>query len=107
MHKLVFFVPESHKERVKQAVFDAGAGRFDGYQYCSWESLGTGQFQPMAGSQPFIGQVDEIERVSEYRVEVICPDAQLKPVITALLLAHPYETPAYECWPIKTLEDLT
>ncbi len=106
MHKLVFFVPETHKEQVKQAVFNAGAGRFDGYDCCSWETLGNGQFRPLDGSQPFIGEQDKIEQVSEYRVEVICADEQLKTVITALLLAHPYETPAYECWPIKTLEDL-
>ena len=106
MHKLVFFVPETHKEQVKQAVFNAGAGRFDGYDCCSWETLGNGQFRPLDGSQPFIGEQDKIEQVSEYRVEVICADEQLKTVITALLLAHPYETPAYECWPVKTLEDL-
>lgn len=107
MHKLVFFVPETHKEQVKQAVFNAGAGRFDGYDCCSWETLGSGQFRPLDGSQPFIGEQGKIEQVTEYRVEVICVDEQLKTVITALLLAHPYETPAYECWPIKTLEDLT
>ena len=106
MHKLVFFVPETHKEQVKQAVFNAGAGRFDGYDCCSWETFGNGQFRPLDGSQPFIGEQDKIEQVSEYRVEVICADEQLKTVITALLLAHPYETPAYECWPVKTLEDL-
>lgn len=106
MHKLIFFVPESHKERVKQAVFEAGAGRFEGYDFCSWETLGNGQFRPLLGSQPFIGNHDKLEQVSEYRVEMICDDTVLKPVIKALLLAHPYERPAYECWPIKTLEDL-
>lgn len=106
MHKLVFFVPETHKERVKQAVFDAGAGRFEGYDCCSWETLGNGQFRPLEGSQPFVGEQDKIEQVSEYRVEVICADDQLKTIITAFLLAHPYETPAYECWPVKTLEDM-
>lgn len=106
MHKLVFFVPETHKERVKKAVFEAGAGQFNGYDCCSWETLGNGQFRPLAGSQPFIGDQGQIEQVSEYRVEVICADNQLKTIITALLLAHPYETPAYECWPVKTLEDL-
>ncbi|MDT8311612.1 MAG: NGG1p interacting factor NIF3, partial [Methylophaga sp.] len=76
MHKLVFFVPETHKERVKQAVFEAGAGWFDGYDCCSWETLGNGQFRPLEGSQPFIGAQGQIEQVSEYRVEVICADDQ-------------------------------
>ncbi|RKZ99564.1 MAG: NGG1p interacting factor NIF3, partial [Gammaproteobacteria bacterium] len=63
MYKLVFFVPENHKEAVKQAVFDQGAGRYEGYDCCSWETLGTGQFKPLSGSQPFIGQQDQIKTV--------------------------------------------
>ncbi len=105
MHKLVFFVPESHKESGKQAVFAAGAGRYQSYDSCSWETLGKGQFKPLSGSQPFIGEQDQIETVDEYRVETICADNRVKAVIKALIKAHPYETPAYEVWSIKTLDD--
>lgn len=105
MYKLVFFVPENHKEAVKQAVFDQGAGRYEGYDYCSWETSGNGQFKPLSGSQPFIGQHDQIETVVEYRVEMICDDEHIKAVLQALIRAHPYETPAYEVQSIKTLDD--
>lgn len=105
MYKLVFFVPESHKETVKQAVFAHGAGRYEGYDCCSWETLGSGQFKPLSGSQPFIGEQGVIETVVEYRVEMICADANIKPVLQALIESHPYETPAYEVWSIKTLDD--
>lgn len=105
MYKLVFFVPESHKEKVKQAVFAQGAGRYDTYDCCSWESLGTGQFKPLSGSQPFIGEQDKIETVAEYRVEMICAADKIKAVLQALIHSHPYETPAYEVWSIKTLDD--
>jgi len=105
MYKLVFFVPESHKELVKQAVFAQGAGRYEAYDCCSWESLGTGQFKPLLGSQPFVGDQDKIEHVVEYRVEMICAADKVKMVLQALLRSHPYETPAYEVWPIKTLDD--
>jgi hypothetical protein len=91
---------------VKQAVFSAGAGRYDGYDSCSWETLGTGQFRPLSGSKPFIGQQDKIETVPEYRVETICEEKFIKPVLNALLEAHPYETPAYEVWSIETLANL-
>ncbi len=106
MKKLVFFVPESHKEMVKFAIFSAGAGRYEGYDSCSWETLGTGQFRPLPRSNPFIGQQDQIETVPEYRVETICDEKLIKPVLRALLDAHPYETPAYEVWPIETLANL-
>ena len=103
--KLVFFVPESHKEAVKQAIFAAGAGRYDGYDSCCWESQGTGQFRPLDGSQPHIGQQGQVEYVAEYRVETVCPTQQIKPVLNALLSSHPYETPAYEVWSVLTLDD--
>ena len=105
MWKLVFFVPESHKEQVKTAIFAVGAGRYDGYDKCSWETIGTGQFRPLAGSQPFIGQQDIVEQVAEYRVETICGDDCIKQVLEALLQTHPYETPAYEVWSVKTVAD--
>jgi structural hemagglutinin/hemolysin toxin protein RtxA len=105
MYKLVFFVPESHKEMVKQAVFEKGAGRYESYDCCSWETPGTGQFKPLSGSQPFIGEQDKIETVAEYRVEMICAADNIKAVLQALIDSHPYETPAYEVWSIKTLDD--
>lgn len=103
--KLIFFVPESHKEVVKHAIFAAGAGQYDGYDSCCWESQGMGQFRPLAGSQPYIGQQGQVEYVPEYRVETICPAQSIKPVLNALISAHPYETPAYEVWSVKTLDD--
>ena len=105
MYKLVFFVPESHKEPVKQAIFSAGAGKYQGYDSCSWETLGTGQFRPLSGSQPFIGEQDKVETVAEYRIETLCADNLVKAVLKALIKAHPYETPAYEVWSVKTLDD--
>lgn len=105
MFKVVFFVPESHKEAVKKAVFEQGAGRYDGYACCSWEILGKGQFKPLSGSQPFIGQQEHVEIVDEYRVEMICDNEHIKAVLQALIAAHPYETPAYEVQLIQTLDD--
>lgn len=105
MYKIAFYVPESHKEQVKSAMFEQGAGRFDGYDYCSWETQGTGQFRPLDGSQPFIGKANQVECVDEYRVEMICKQDLIKAVITALLESHPYEVPAYEVWPVMTLAD--
>lgn len=105
MLKLVFFVPERHKESVKQAVFEQGAGQYEGYDCCSWETKGKGQFKPLSGSQPFIGNHNQIEVVDEYRIEMICSENNIKTVLEALIHAHPYETPAYEVQSIKTLDD--
>jgi hypothetical protein len=95
MYLLCFYVPQSHLEAVKDAVFAAGAGRIGDYEQCSWQSTGQGQFQPLAGSQPFIGSHDTLERVPETKVEMVCPQVCLASAVTALLDAHPYEEPAW------------
>lgn len=105
MYKLVFYVPESHKEAVKQALFEQGAGKFDGYDCCSWEVLGAGQFKPLATSKPVIGHQDKIAIVAEYRLEMICAGSCIKSALQALVESHPYETPAYQVWQVKTLAD--
>ena len=96
MYKLCFFVPESHLEEVKQAVFDAGGGRIGDYEHCCWQVLGQGQFRPGQGADPFIGEAGKLETVAEYRVELVCEDALIAEVVAALKVAHPYEEPAYD-----------
>ncbi|WP_294949423.1 YqfO family protein [Sulfurivirga sp.] len=105
MYKLVFFVPVTHVEQVKQAVFDAGAGRIGNYDRCSWQVLGEGQFRPLDGANPFLGQQGEVEKVAEYRVEMVCDDAHIEKAVQALKAAHPYETPAYDVWKLADLCD--
>lgn len=105
MYKLVFFVPETHVETVKSAVFDAGAGRYEHYDRCSWQILGEGQFRPLSGSDPYLGRSGEVERVREYRVEMLCDDVKLKAALRALVAAHPYEEPAYEAYSVVISAD--
>ena len=92
---LVFYVPESHVEAVKQALFAKGAGCVGDYDCCSWQTLGQGQFRPLEGAQPFLGETGRVETVKEYRVEMVCRADLLREAIAALRCAHPYETPAF------------
>lgn len=103
MYKLSFYVPPSHLEAVKAAVFAAGAGRIGHYDHCCWQVLGEGQFRPLAGSQPHLGTLDQIERVAEYRVEMVCADALVAAVVSALKAAHPYEAPAFDLYRIADI----
>ena len=96
MLKLCFYVPVTHLEAVKTAVFDAGAGRIGNYDACCWQTLGQGQFRPMAGSKPFIGSEGEVEQVEEYKVEMVCEKSVIVEVLKAFKAAHPYEEPAFD-----------
>lgn len=72
--RLIFYVPETHVDACKAAIFAAGAGRYPNSSYteCCWTTLGTGQFRPVAGANPHIGTVDKLESVPEIRVEAPC-----------------------------------
>ncbi len=95
MYQLCFYVPETHLEIVKTAVFATGAGTIGNYDSCCWQTLGQGQFRPLEGSNPFLGTQGWTEQVREYKVEMVCEEHLLEAAIEALHSAHPYEEPAY------------
>lgn len=102
MYKINFFVPETHVEEVKMAMFKQGGGVIGNYQYCAWQTLGEGQFMPMEQAQPFLGEKNELAKVPEYYVQMICASDVIHSVIAALKLAHPYEEPAYDVAKIES-----
>lgn len=103
MYKLTFYVPESHLEAVKAALFAAGAGRLGDYDQCAWQVKGQGQFRPLPGSNPFLGARGKVEVVDEFRVEMICADEHLQAAVAALRASHPYETPAFDLVRLEVL----
>lgn len=95
MLSLIFYVPDSHVDAVKKAVFAAGAGKLGNYDQCCWQTIGQGQFRPLKGADPHLGQVGKLEIVDEWKVEVICEEAKMPAAVEALKKAHPYEEVAY------------
>ncbi|RZH12953.1 NGG1p interacting factor NIF3 [Acinetobacter pittii] len=96
MLKLIYYVPDSHLESTKQAIFSAGAGGIGNYEHCAWQVKGIGQFKPVKGADPYIGELGELEQVDEWRVETIVIEENAKAVAKALKASHPYEEPAFE-----------
>lgn len=105
LYQLYVYVPISASENVKTALFAAGAGRYENYDHCSWESKGTGQFRPTEGSHPFLGTINTLEKVEEIKIEMICKAEKIKEVLKKLKEVHPYEEPAYGVIEFKTIED--
>ncbi|MDF2867351.1 MAG: NGG1p interacting factor [Gammaproteobacteria bacterium] len=101
MYKLVFFVPESHLESVKNALFACGAGKTAKYSHCCWQIRGQMQFKPLPTSEPAVGERGTLTMTEEYRVEMICEEIHLKRVISELKKVHPYEEPAYEIYELE------
>ena len=98
--KLVVFVPREALDAVRDALFEAGAGRIGAYTRCSWYTAGTGTFLGGEGTDPAIGEAGREERVAELRLETVYPEDHHDEVVAALRRAHPYEEPAFDVYPL-------
>ncbi len=101
LQKLVTFVPFDYAEKVRNSLFQAGAGQIGNYDQCSYNSEGYGTFQAGEGATPFCGKQGELHKETEIRLEVVFPVYINGKVIQALLSAHPYEEPAFDIIPLK------
>jgi dinuclear metal center YbgI/SA1388 family protein len=101
--KLVTYIPESHLEKVREALFKAGAGVIGNYDKCGFTTQGTGSFRGNEKAEPFIGKKGEIHFEKEIRFETVLFSHLKDEVIKALLTVHPYEEVAYD---VFTLENI-
>ena len=99
--KLAVYVPKDYAERVRDAITQAGAGYIGRYSACTFRTAGKGTFRPEAGTHPFLGKEGELAEVDEVRIETILPAKLQRPVVRAMLKAHPYEEAAYDLYPLK------
>ncbi len=100
LRKLVFFVPPDHAQKVREKIFEAGAGVIGNYDQCSFNLPGEGTFRASEETDPYVGEKGELHTEKEIRVETIFPKHRQSAVIEALLGAHPYEEVAYDLYPL-------
>jgi dinuclear metal center YbgI/SA1388 family protein len=101
LKKLVTFVPTADAEKVRKALFDAGAGHIGNYDSCSFNVIGTGSFRGNDETNPYVGEKNTLHLEEEIRLETIFPKHIQSQVIQALLKAHPYEEVAYDIYPLE------
>ncbi len=99
--KLVVFCPKTHEEKVRQAIFEAGAGTIGNYDNCSFNAEGIGSFRASDGANPFVGAVGENHFEPETRIETILPKYLKSKVIKVMIDAHPYEEVAFDIYPVE------
>jgi len=102
-YKVVVFVPAADLESVRQAAFDAGAGRIGAYTECSFAMPGEGTFFAGEGTKRTVGTQGKRSAVAEHRLEVVVEEARLGAVVAAIGRAASYETPAIDVYPLKDL----
>jgi dinuclear metal center YbgI/SA1388 family protein len=107
LKKLVTFVPIEFAEKVKQAIFAAGAGHIGNYSECSFAAPGLGSFKASRDAKPLVGEIDKQHQEQEIRLETIFPAFLQTQIIAALIKVHPYEEVAYDIYPLENFYEKT
>ncbi len=105
LFKLVTFVPKNYAEKVREAIFSAGAGHIGKYDSCSYNTDGTGTFRAGEDANPFVGEKNKLHYEAETRIETIFQAFKKNDIINAMLNAHPYEEVAYDIYPLENKTD--
>ncbi len=101
LKQLVVYVPNDYSEKVKNAMFEAGAGNIGFYDECSFTIQGKGSFRPIEGSNPFLGTQNIRENSDEDMVSVIFEGFKQNQILSAMKSAHPYEEVAYQIYQLE------
>jgi dinuclear metal center YbgI/SA1388 family protein len=101
LRKLVTFCPDADAEKVRQAMFEAGAGWIGNYSECSYNTEGFGTFKAGENTNPHVGEIGKRHEESEVRIETIYPAHIERKLIAALFEAHPYEEVSYDLYPVS------
>jgi len=100
LRKIVTFVPLDHADKVRLAIFNAGAGQIGNYEQCSYNLEGFGTFKGSEETNPYAGEKGKLHIEKEIRIETIFPKAIQQKVVSAMIAAHPYEEVAYDIYPL-------
>lgn len=101
LKKLVTFVPVESAEKVRNALFEAGAGNISNYDECSFNLIGKGTFRGNENTNPTIGKKGNREEVEEIRMELIFNSFEENKILKALFSHHPYEEVAYDIYALE------
>ncbi|MDE5976961.1 MAG: Nif3-like dinuclear metal center hexameric protein [Turicibacter sp.] len=99
--KIAIYVPTPHAKEIQQVMGEAGVGQIGAYSHCTFTTTGMGSFKPLEGSNPFIGQCNQIESVEEVKIEGIIPTSLVSHVISKIKAVHPYEEMAYDVYDLN------
>jgi len=100
--KLTTFVPLKDADKLRKALFEAGAGSIGNYEHCSFNISGKGSFKGNEDSNPVIGEKGKVHFEEESQIGVTYPSHLESKILKSLFHSHPYEEVAYE---IHSLEN--
>ena len=101
MYKLAVYVPKESADKVRDAMSREGAGHIGAYSHCTFNTEGVGTFKALEGTNPYVGVINELTRVTETKIECVVTDETKDAVIKAMIKVHPYEEVAYDLYELE------
>ncbi len=98
--KLEIFIPETHMEELKNALYGADAGHIGKYDRCLSYSKVMSTWRPVEGTNPYIGTVGKLSEEEELKVEVTVKAERLQEIVLKIKEVHPYEEPVINIIPL-------
>jgi dinuclear metal center YbgI/SA1388 family protein len=94
--KLTTYAPNSAAEKVRLALFKAGAGNIGNYDNCSYNTEGYGTFRGNQVSNPVYGEKEKLHQENETLISVVFEKHHQQEILKSLFQSHPYEEVAYD-----------
>ena len=101
IQKLVTYTIPENVEELRNALFEAGAGKIGNYEDCSFNSKGIGTYMGNKDSNPEIGERFEFVENEEIKIEVTFEKQLQSKILKALFKNHVYEEVAYEIYDLQ------
>ncbi len=98
--KLEIFVRQEYALKIRDELAKAGVGRIGDYDHCVAIYTVQGYFRPLLGAKPFDGEIGEIQKTTEAKVEVNCKRELVNEAIQVIRGVHPYEEPLVNVIPL-------
>jgi hypothetical protein len=98
--KLEIFIPPEFVERLSEALHQVGAGRIGNYDHCMSVTKVTGTWRPLPESNPYLGQIGQLQSAEECKVEINCPWEAVPEALRRIKEVHPYEEPLIQVVPL-------
>ena len=101
IQKLITYTIPENVEQLRNALFEAGAGKIGNYEDCSFNSQGIGTYMGNENSNPEIGERFEFVEAPEVKIEVTFEKQLQSKILKALFSNHVYEEVAYEIYDLQ------
>lgn len=103
--KIETYIPASYINELREKLNGVGALTIDDiYDNCITTSKVTSYWRPLAGANPFLGEIGVLAKEEELKVEFCSNRDKMEQIVEIIKEVHPYEKPVIIIIPIVRME---